>query len=174
MSRLLQSSVFWGVLFAVGCVFGYVFHEQLLPSMAPSMEMGASINKYLGFSGLITLLTVTAILAKNSLVALLCVFMGKLSRGVFPLIVCLVNGTVIGVFGAILAKQGIEVWRFALALTPHGIVELPAIFIACALGMKQMELKERWKAFRTPFVLLAVAAAIETWISPIIVSKVII
>jgi len=54
--------------------------------------------------------------------------------GIFPLITAIINGYVLG-FVAILSvkEQGFTIlWR----ILPHGIFELPAIFISMALGIK--------------------------------------
>jgi stage II sporulation protein M len=54
--------------------------------------------------------------------------------GIFPIIATIINGYILG-FVAILSvkEQGITVlWR----IFPHGIFELPAVFISLALGLK--------------------------------------
>lgn len=94
--------------------------------------------------------------------------------GIFPLAVGIVNGYVLGfVASASVNSEGIFVlWR----LFPHGIFELPAVFISLGMGLKigsfifQKKkfyfLKENfWKSLKAFFLvvvpLLAVAAVIE-------------
>ena len=54
--------------------------------------------------------------------------------GIFPLINSLTNGVVLGYVSSKVASEVsiIELWR----IFPHGIFELPAIFIALGLGLK--------------------------------------
>ncbi len=54
--------------------------------------------------------------------------------GIFPFINCLSNGVILGyVLKGVWAEYGItEFWR----ILPHGIFELPAVFISLALGLK--------------------------------------
>ena len=56
--------------------------------------------------------------------------------GFFPVIFAIANGYVLGfVASATVEVQGISIlWR----LFPHGIFELPAIFISLGLGLKLM------------------------------------
>ncbi len=95
--------------------------------------------------------------------------------GIFPLINLFGNGFVLGFAARLaIAQEGVgSLWR----ILPHGIFELPAIFIALGLGMKLgtfvSEKKNRWKILKKNFVeslrvfvlvilpLLIIAAIIE-------------
>ncbi len=94
--------------------------------------------------------------------------------GIFPLAVAAVNGYILGFVASIsVSSEGVFVlWR----LFPHGIFELPAVFISLGMGLKigsfifQKKkfdfLKENfWKSLKAFFLivvpLLAVAAIIE-------------
>lgn len=56
--------------------------------------------------------------------------------GLFPMVFAIINGYVLGfVASASVNSQGILVLRYLL---PHGIFELPAIFISLGLGLKIM------------------------------------
>ena len=54
--------------------------------------------------------------------------------GIYPILVAVVNGALVGfVASIVVAEEGIfSLWR----LLPHGIFELPAIFISLGLGLK--------------------------------------
>ena len=54
--------------------------------------------------------------------------------GIYPIIGIIGNGVVLGyVFSLVIAEEGIvSLWK----ILPHGIFELPAIFIALGLGLK--------------------------------------
>lgn len=113
------------------------------------------------------------IFLNNLSVAFYNVFTG-LILGVFPLLNSIINGGVIGyVFQKVYYTVGpLELWR----ILPHGIFELPAIFIAIGLGIKngffflskrKGEFKRRLYSSLKVFVfiilpLLILAAIIET------------
>jgi stage II sporulation protein M len=50
-----------------------------------------------------------------------------------PVLVMAMNGVVIGMAPGIL---GIPWWKFVLAILPHGVLELPALVLASAVGLK--------------------------------------
>ena len=94
--------------------------------------------------------------------------------GIFPVIISLVNGYVVGFVASIAVQnEGLSVlW----SLVPHGIFELPAVFISLGLGLKLSMFifeKNKIKAFKEYFLnslrifllivipLLIVAAIIE-------------
>ncbi|MEM4259380.1 MAG: stage II sporulation protein M [Candidatus Pacearchaeota archaeon] len=66
--------------------------------------------------------------------------------GIFPVINCISNGVVLGyVMKGVWLESGFrEFWR----ILPHGVFELPAVFISLALGLKLgmfIFAKEKWK-----------------------------
>jgi len=72
--------------------------------------------------------------------------------GIFPVLAAITNGYVLGFVGAMSVRsEGISVlWR----LFPHGIFELPAVFISLGLGLKIGSFifqKEKGKSFRRCF-----------------------
>ena len=75
-----------------------------------------------------------------------------IALGIFPVFVAVANGYVLGFVGAMSVEaEGIFVlWR----IIPHGIFELPAIFISLGLGLKLGSFifkKEKGKFFRKYF-----------------------
>lgn len=94
--------------------------------------------------------------------------------GIFPIFLSLFNGYVLGIVASIsVAQQG--VWSL-LTLLPHGIFELPAVFITFGMGLKMGEFffqkekipflrKNSLKALKVLFLiivpLLILAAIIE-------------
>jgi stage II sporulation protein M len=113
------------------------------------------------------------ILKNNVGAALLSLILGVVF-GVFPIISAAFNGYILGYVSrlVIFETSWIELWR----LIPHGIFELPAIFLAMALGMKfgmfvfsgdfKNEFKRRLRLGIKTFVyvvlpLLVIAAIIE-------------
>jgi len=83
--------------------------------------------------GLNTIEMIMFILQNNLQSALVSMITG-IGLGIFPLISIILNGTILGyVLGITYDIAGISQWW---RLLPHGIFELPAIFIALGLGIK--------------------------------------
>lgn len=78
-----------------------------------------------------------------------------------------INGAVLaGVCGA-LHKEGMSGKLLATGLLPHGVPELSALFLACGAGIAGAAPGEKFALFRRVVVtLLAVAAVLETWVTP--------
>lgn len=72
------------------------------------------------------------IFLKNLSVALICILTAKLSKGLMPGFIMLTNGMAIGLVGVILSVSGMSVISYVMGLLPHGIIELPALFLVCA------------------------------------------
>ena len=70
--------------------------------------------------------------------------------GIFPIISALLNGFIIGLLLVMLnGSVAISPAEFILALTPHGIFEIPALFLSFALGINlgSWPFKESKKVF---------------------------
>ncbi len=115
------------VLFAVSAFFGFIFAKHLSFLDAFLLELLAK-TAGLGIGALISF-----IFFNNVQSALFGLLFG-IFFGIFPLLTSLVNGLVLGyVFHRVYAITGIhEFWR----ILPHGIFELPAVFIALGLGLR--------------------------------------
>ncbi|MCK9313860.1 MAG: stage II sporulation protein M [Methanocorpusculum sp.] len=107
------------------------------------------------------------IFLKNLSVALICFITAKLSKGFIPGFIMLMNGIVIGMIGTLASNLGMPVMSFIMGILPHGIVELPALFLACAIGMFGIS-RESWRIASIPFLMLLVAAGIESYITPLL------
>jgi len=107
------------------------------------------------------------IFLKNLSVALICFITAKLSKGFIPGFIMLMNGIVIGMLGTLVSNLGMPVMSFVMGILPHGIVELPALFLACAIGMFGIS-KESWRIASVPLLMLLVAAGIESYITPLV------
>ncbi|SCW72987.1 stage II sporulation protein M [Paenibacillus tianmuensis] len=70
----------------------------------------------------------------NALKSLLVIALG-LFFGVFPLFFLLANGLLLGYVCMVSAQK--QSWLFVIkTILPHGILEIPAIIVACALGLR--------------------------------------
>lgn len=119
------------------------------------------------------------IFLNNSIIAFLAVMLG-LIFGIFPFLVLLSNGSILGVI--IYFTQARNGWSTISALIlPHGIFEILAVILACAVGFKlgkvildrifkkevsiKTELNTALNFFlKFLFPLLAIAAAIEVFL----------
>lgn len=152
-------------LFFISAVFGFVFYSKLtfLDSLLRELLM-----KTVDMDGR----ELTVFIFQNNMVSGLYGMIGGIFLGIFPIINAIVNGTVLGyVFGRLFEFNGItDFWR----ILPHGIFELPAIFIALGMGLrlgscifKPSEFKRRFYNSLNAFLfvvvpLLIFAAVIES------------
>jgi uncharacterized membrane protein SpoIIM required for sporulation len=86
-------------------------------------------------------------------------------------LVIMVNSVLLGCMALLLNDvQGVSALSFFAGIAPHGIVEIFAICLSCAIGMQPGKLKEKLIKFTKPLGLLVVAAIIETFVSPLVVA----
>lgn len=115
------------LIFFLSLLLGFIFHEQL-----------TFIDKYLAeliakTEGLSSIEMILFILQNNLQSSLLSIFLG-IFIGIFPLFSAISNGVIIGyVLARTLQVVSIASWWRIL---PHGIFELPAIFISFGIGIK--------------------------------------
>lgn len=127
----------------------------------------------------------------NNLVASLTAVLFGILLPVIPLFSLLMNGILIGLFqNMIQVETGLSPFLFYLGLAPHGILELPAFFIAVLLGVRfglvpyrlvihYLRTKEHLPLFKEVtrearvygiliIIMLLFAAVIEMTISPLL------
>jgi len=130
----------------------------------------------------------------NAIKSALIIYLGALF-GIFPVVFLVVNGMVLGFMYTWLGEQGENAALiFLKGVLPHGILEIPAVLLACAFGLKfgslvfksigaffgrRSGLADEYEAFvvrSVPALLLVVvallaAAAIESTLSAWLVSR---
>lgn len=171
-------------LFIVGVLLGALFTEQIqevikaaLENLRELAEQAQQKEDPLYMSELI--------FWNNLRAVVLMLVLGSLF-GVFTMIMLLINGMMIGVVLSLSGGQ-MTVSLFDMivfGLLPHGIFELPAIFIASSFGIKLGKVllmphagKTRWQSYASVWreivqiswvllLLLLVAAAVEGLITP--------
>ena len=170
--------VFFGSL-----ITGYASAASF-PSMADALMKGFSsrFGPILTMSPLYILLT---IFLNNAFVSLLSLVLG-LALGVFPILFIAFNGYFVGVVSYIVSQQKGFLF-ILLALLPHGIIELPMVFLSASIGLRLgyhvfLHLIGRPSELKKEFIqglkfylqwimpLLLVAAIIETFITPLILN----
>ncbi len=120
----------------------------------------------------------------NNLEACIFLFLGGASFGIFTIFIMSLNGIVIGAILEIVHKDHSAAF-VAAAILPHGVFEIPAFILSGALGiLLAQSLIAEWyngtdtaqdaKKFSRIFILyviplVAIAAFIEAFITPIII-----
>lgn len=71
----------------------------------------------------------------NNITAVFTIIIGGLVLGISPVLSSIINGYLIGVIGGELINQG--QWQvFVVGLIPHGLIEIPALVLSLALGLR--------------------------------------
>lgn len=176
------------VLFILGGVAGWIgtgslqelLNEQLKGLSRISGDLRESSHPQWSFFVFIFL--------NNSIKSVVIIYLGALF-GLLPAFFLLVNGAVIGYLIHLSAIEGQDLFTLIVkGLLPHGIIEIPAIIIACAFGLKfggktisallgagnrNAGNKETWSSFMRQtitasvwiVILLLIAAVIESTIT---------
>lgn len=197
--RLLKRD--WPYFLIIAAIFGVsVLLGTRLPEIAPEVARNLEKQTMAHFAEIAKLMRgaqlpsqIMIIWMNNIIASLTAIIAGALLIPLLPLLLLMGNGLVIGLVQRLTETQGLSVARFYLALLPHGILELPAFFIAVYLGARFSLIPYRliWhyvksKQYR-PFLkeylhdlryyavlfvlMLLVAATIEMTISPMLVSR---
>lgn len=173
------------VLFGVGFVIGLMIVHRF-PQMAETFESSlAGFVKV--FRGLPKLQLAAAIFVNNTVKTLAVILLGTL-LGLIPVFFLVVNGAALGVVWSLSSQtRGVSV--SLLSLLPHGILELPAVFLGTAIGIMMgtsiarklfaqseskigTELGRALKFFATVIVpLLLVAAFVEAYVTSALVAR---
>lgn len=176
------------VLFVVGVCLGYLFSAQLFSFLSSALENVKHIgeqarNKSAFEVGLL-------LFSNNIRVCIAMVLFGVL-LSIPSILLILLNGALIGFLFASMGKAQIVslTLLFVFGILPHGIFEIPAFVISGAFGMKlgyvllrpligknRLEsLGHVWKEalWVAPIVvmLLMLAAAIESYVTPVLLKN---
>ena len=119
------------VIFGSGIVAGSM-SVTLVPELAGHFE--SSVVGFVKiFHGLSKLQLAAAIFLNNALKTLLAILLGSLF-GVVPAVILLANGIALGVvFSLSVESRGL--WLSLLSILPHGLLELPAVFLGTSIGL---------------------------------------
>jgi stage II sporulation protein M len=119
-------------IFAAGAAAGLVILTRF-PEAAGYVH--ASLGGFVKmFQGLTPLRLAGAIFLNNALKTLAAIVSGFLF-GIVPAIYLLANGAALGI-ALTLSAQSRGPWLSLLSIAPHGIVELPAVFLGTGIGFK--------------------------------------
>ncbi len=166
------------ILFFVSAYYGYTLSQ----SQALFANLQKFFEKFKGFlkSPPLFMLLIFANNSVKSLIAML----GGFFFGIVPIIFVISNGYILGLAVSYRLPQW-GILRVVAAILPHGILEIPAILIACSygvwLGIKFADALFRGKEFKPHLIkalkvylrvvlpMLFVAAIIEAFITPVLV-----
>ncbi|BAI60263.1 conserved hypothetical protein [Methanocella paludicola SANAE] len=123
-------------LFCLSAALGYVI-PGMYPELVDALLSGLQ-DKADQLTGQQPLLMMLGIFWNNALASLLALIFG-LVAGLFPLFFVMANGLAIGiVLEMVVAKMGAVggILLFLAGILPHGVLELPAVLISAAIGLK--------------------------------------
>jgi stage II sporulation protein M len=124
------------LLFAAGAVIGWIGTSSLEKLLVQQLKGLSEISGTLRESSNPQWSFFVFIFLNNSIKSVLIIFLGALF-GVLPALFLLINGAVIGYLIHLSALQGQDLFALIVkGLLPHGIIEIPAIIIACAFGLQ--------------------------------------
>jgi len=119
------------MMFGVGAIIGLMIVNRF-PQLSVSFE--ESLNAFVtGFHGLPKTKLAAAIFLNNSIKTLIVILFGALV-GVIPVVFLVVNGAALGIVMALSAHSR-GLWVSLLSVAPHGVLELPAVFLGTAIGL---------------------------------------
>ncbi len=171
------------VVFFGSLLMGYASAASF-PHMADNLmkEFSSRFAPLLTLSPIYILIT---IFLNNTFVSLVSLILG-IAVGIFPILFIASNGYFVGMISYLVGQQKGFVF-ILLALLPHGVVELPTVFLSASIGLRlghhvflsligrptevREEIKNGLKFYFSlimPF--LFIAAIIETFITPRILS----
>jgi stage II sporulation protein M len=119
------------VLFGTGVVIGLMI-MQSHPTLADYFE-DTLANFVKKFASMPRSQLAIAIFLNNTLKTLFSILLGALF-GVVPAIFLLANGIALGVAWS-LSSEARGPWLSLLSLLPHGVLELPAVFLGTSIGL---------------------------------------
>ncbi|ABN57969.1 MULTISPECIES: stage II sporulation protein M [Methanoculleus] len=184
-TSLARATIFAGALFAVSIGIGIVavVRDPGIGAQAVTLFNEQVVGQLLSDSPPV----LAGKLFLNNLAACLLLFLGGASLGVVTMLILSVNGLLIGALTELVRQQQGMLF-IAAALVPHGIFEIPAFLIAGGLGLLLgKELVAEWHGtgdaaaealplarlfLRIVVPLLAVAAVVEAFITPAILSMI--
>jgi len=114
------------LVLGASAVAGFLLGSAVPIASLPTAEGGAT--------GPFPALT-TVDLAVNNLVAMVALSLGAVSLGLITLLGLVLNGLLIGAVVGI-AVQQVDPLVVAMLIVPHGVLEIPALLVASAVGLR--------------------------------------
>jgi stage II sporulation protein M len=181
---LIRNLVLATSIFFVSLVLGTLIGQNTAEGLI--RQFGGILGP-LAPTGNLSILLFLIIFINNAIKALGLVFLGIL-LGLPPLLFIGLNGFILGGFSS--ALESVNGWRYVIAsFVPHGVIEIPVILLATALGLTlgmeslkwllrresrvKLQLSDCLKVYlRLILPGLAVAAIIEVFVTPLLIGLV--
>lgn len=123
-------------LFVIGIVAGVWLAVPLGQYLEKQLEQLSVVTEQLQQSNHVELSYFILIFFNNAIKSILIIYLGAL-LGILPVIFLVMNGMMIGFLVYTRSTEGVDlVTLIVKGLLPHGIIEIPAILIAAAYGLK--------------------------------------
>lgn len=126
---------FAGIIFVISVIFGY-YYSDIINNLAKEMlaQIEGIAEEIEAHNSVIYMIYL--IFKKNVIAATAMILLGSFFA-ITPVIFLFINGALIGyLLKLIIVQYGQGITFFLVGILPHGILELPAIIIAAAYGMK--------------------------------------
>ena len=200
LRKLKKSLVLLLVIAVAGILGGFAWANETLPSHYASdpdqqaiSELRERLGQNIDIAEIDTNLSAPILFLHNLRASLVIAFFGLFSFSVLGIILYLLNMSFIGVVAALLKIVGLSPGLvLTVGLLPHGVFEIPALMLSCAavmniglalitpqagrtVGEVLIEAVADWARVMLGLVipLLAIAAVIETYVTPMLLLKVI-
>ena len=173
------------LVFMSGIFIGYLFvsyfpeeTEEIIKKLKDFFASGKEMTQFQTF----------LFILENNITKLLLILLLGLFAGIIPLFASFANGMILGLFGNVISES--LSWKFFLVgILPHGIIEIPVLILATAIGMRIGKItlwrlfggkvgikKELAKALKFYIIvlmpLLILAAAIEAFITSAMLDRI--
>jgi stage II sporulation protein M len=122
------------LVFAAGVVLGFGYSDRFEAVLQSQIEGLRELARSIQTKDHSMLWLFGFIFLNNALKSILIIFAGMFF-GLLPIGFLLINGMVIGYLAELQAEAGL-MGLFLKGILPHGIIEIPAIILACAYGIK--------------------------------------
>lgn len=168
------------VVFAIGVVTGMIALAAF-PQASAGVE--SSIAEFVSFAHGLGPVGLFAFIVVNNVVKAAVMMVLGIAFGLIPVLFLVSNGIVLAVAAVLVVEKGGALVAVA-GLLPHGILELPAVLLAAAAGLRlgavalervrhpgidiKVEVVKAWRLFTVLILpVLLIAAVIETTVTPL-------
>lgn len=122
------------LVFVTGIVLGYGYSEQFQAVLQSQIEGLKTVAQEINSKPNPLVWLFVFIFLNNTLKSILVVFAG-IAFAVIPIGFLIMNGMVLGYLGALQVKDD-SLWILVKSILPHGIIEIPAVIVASAFGIR--------------------------------------
>jgi stage II sporulation protein M len=161
---LIRNLILAASIFFVSLILGTLIGQNIVEGLMG--QLGAILEP-LELTGKLTILLFLIIFINNAIKALGIIFLGIL-LGLPTLLFIALNGFILGGLGS--ALESVNGWRYVMAsFVPHGVIEIPVILLAAALGFTVGMESLKWLVRRESQVKLQLSNGLKVyvrWILP--------